>query len=173
MKDDRPIALVGARGSGKTTVGRVLAVRLGLDFIDLDRRTSPDEPAGELLQRVGEAEFRRLEFEALGRVVDGGGPCVIATGGGVVETPQARGLLEQQTRCVWLRAEPEVLRARLALDATSRPALLGSDSLAEIPVILSRRRALYEACGMVGVEAGHGAPAEIATRVLEALESGR
>jgi len=162
------IALIGARGSGKSTVGRALSALLGLAFVDLDGETSPAEPAGSLLARVGLEEFRARELAALRRVLERAGSFVLATGGGVVETEEARALLAAGARCVWLDAPAAVLRARLAADPAPRPPLLGEDALEEIEAVLARRAGLYAGLASATVDAT-GPPERVARDAAGAL----
>lgn len=144
----RPLALVGLRASGKSTVGRALAERLGRPYIDLDDALAESfggegESAGGVLRRVGEPRFRELEREVLRvALVRSDGP-VIGTGGGVVERADNRADLSSLGRVVWLRASPDVLVARLAADATDRPPLTELDAVAEVHALAARRGPLY------------------------------
>lgn len=151
--DGRPIALVGLRASGKTTLGRRLAAELRRAFVDLDeevaredaalRGTAATRAAGEILAQDGEARFRDVEERALERVLSRAESLVIATGGGVVERARNRLLLRTRARCVWLHVPVEELQRRMRADPTPRPALLGVDPIEEVPRIAERRRALY------------------------------
>ncbi len=147
-----PIALVGLRCSGKSTIGRELARQLSVPFLDLDDEVAliaGAESAGAVLEEMGLETFRRLESRALERVLTEarrpGGVGVLATGGGVVESPVNRQWLALSTRCVWLRAELEVLRERLRSDPTSRPSLTGADPADELQLLRDRRAPLFEA----------------------------
>ncbi len=142
----RPVALVGLRCSGKTSVGRRLAELRGWPFVDLDDRTAARggaTSAGELFAAVGVEAFRRLEAEALDEVLDGGVPCILATGGGVVETARCRARLAAETTVVWLTADPVVLGRRLRADPTLRPSLTGADPADELAALLQRRAPLF------------------------------
>jgi shikimate kinase len=150
----RSLALIGMRGSGKSSVGARVAERLGRPFVDLDlalaalaeREGESGEPAsaGDLLARLGEARFRELEARALRELLEPAPCLVLATGGGVVLREDNRALLGRSSLCVWLRAEPALLAARIAADPQARPALLGTDPLSELTEILERRTPLYE-----------------------------
>ncbi len=153
--DPRPIALVGLRASGKTTLGRLLAEKLGRVFVDLDEEVSREDaalrasevlrPAGEILATEGEPKFRDLEERALERVLSRTEPLVLATGGGVVERAKNRLLLRTRARCLWLQVPVEELQRRMRVDPTVRPALLGRDPIAEVPEIATRRDAWFRA----------------------------
>src|SRR4051794_3988562 len=114
-------------GSGKTTVGPLLAARLGSRFVDLDAVvvTVSGQDVAQIFASEGEAGFRRRELAALSDLVAAGDPVVVATGGGLVTTPEARDLLRGLT-CVWLDAPVETLLTRLHGEAAGRP-LLAAD----------------------------------------------
>ncbi len=168
------VALIGLRGSGKSSVGRALAELLGAPFVDLDRELDAGagpgaEPAGELLARLGEAVFRRLELEALERVAARAGAQVLATGGGVIETRPAVELLGRAYTCVWLRAPQVELERRIAGDATLRPRLEGKSLAEELERLATRRGPCYQELARVVVDTQGRAPLEIARHVAELL----
>jgi len=125
------VYLAGFMGSGKTTVARMLADRLGWDFIDLDAEIEAAENAtiAQLFESRGEPEFRRIETEALRkimRVIERGMPSVIALGGGSFAQPVNAELLENHGISIWLDCKFETIEARIdndarILEAESRP----------------------------------------------------
>jgi len=139
---DRPLWLVGMMGSGKSTIGRIAADRLGVPFLDTDEtvvaRLGSSIPA--VWAEWGEEGFRRFESEELTKAAMSG-PCVVATGGGAVIEPDNVTLMRRTGTVVWLAARPEVLAERLQ-DGTGRP-LLASNPLDELRRILSEREPLY------------------------------
>jgi len=178
-----PIALLGLRCAGKSSVGRPLARLLGLPFLDLDeeivrwgvRSGEPPEAtgsAGALLARIGVPRFRAYESEVLRRVLEPAQSLVLATGGGVVERTDNRRWLARSARCIWLSVPPEILAERLRRDPAERPGLLGADPLAEIPALLERRAPHYLALAERVVDAGEADPAELARRLAEGLAAG-
>lgn len=174
------LALVGLRCSGKTTVGRLLAERQGVPFVDLDdallqlARLDPElavhPGAGALLLAVGEPRFRELELAALERVLADEAACVLATGGGVVETERARELLRQHALCVRLHAAPRTLAARLRADPTRRPSLTGADPADELVELAARRDPLYAALAPWGLDTGSFPPQELAAQLQSGLD---
>src|SRR5687767_14074695 len=128
------IALLGLRGAGKTTIGKRLARRLRVPFVELDRRV--EESAGLSLDEIfslhGEAYYRRLERETLERVLADERPLVIATGGGVVTSPETYALLRQRTVTFWLRASASDHWARVLEQGDRRPMAGRDEGLADL-----------------------------------------
>lgn len=207
------LALVGLRGSGKTTLGRTCARRLAVPFVDLDavleslgptlvRLGGPPagpQPVGQLLERLGPELFRWLESRALGGLLVGPAdqerpdaapdrralagwdesrariailrrslapPCVLATGGGVVERGANRRMLEERAHVVWLDAPTPVLRARLERDPTERPALEGRSAISEIEAVRARREPWYVDVADAVLHTD-GEPADLARRLAD------
>jgi len=143
------LVLIGARGSGKTTLGREFADRVGLAFRDLDAELAAAggaSSAGELLAARGEAAFRAAESALFVAALEAApqGPSVWATGGGLLTSSVARVALAAarasgRARCVWLTARPETLAERVAGDPTVRPALFAGGSSGEGPLAEARR----------------------------------
>jgi shikimate kinase len=109
----RSIVLVGMMGAGKSSIGRRLASRLGIPFIDAD--TEIESAAGmtipEIFEKHGEPYFRAGEARVIARLLDNG-PQVLATGGGAVMDPQTRALIGQKGISIWLKADIDVLLKR-------------------------------------------------------------
>lgn len=178
----KKLALVGLRCCGKSTVGRMLAERMRLRFVDLDvllaERWSRElglQPtaAGDLLAAHGIETFREREAAILQEYgiapTDG---LVMATGGGCVENPSNRKLLIEHTTCIWLRADPELLAARQAEDSTPRPALTDEEDPAlEMRSLAVRREPLFSAVADIVVECGELDPEQLTAEVARRLES--
>jgi XRE family aerobic/anaerobic benzoate catabolism transcriptional regulator len=139
------IALLGLRGAGKSTIGRRLARRLRLPFVELDRRV--EEAAGLSLDEIfalhGQDYYRRLEREALDRVLEEDRPCVTAAGGGVVTSPETYALLRRRARTVWLRAHAEDHWNRVVQQGDRRPMADNPEAMAELRRLLAARQPLY------------------------------
>ena len=164
-------------GSGKSTVGRILAERYGTAFVDLDRRIEHlfGATVGELFER-GEPYFRARERDALVSLLAEPGlrgqPVVVATGGGAVLDEANRVDMGRAGHCVYLRVEPAALAARLGCEERQTRPLLEAATAgqleAELTELLGRRQASYDACDFV-VDAD-APPEVVARRVASALE---
>jgi shikimate kinase len=169
---DRPIALVGLMGAGKTTVGRRLATVLGLAFVDADAEI--EKAAGmrvtEIFERLGEPEFRRGERRVIERLLDGP-PLVLATGGGAFVQTATRELLQAKALTVWLRADLDVLMRRV-LRRDTRPLLRGPDPRAVMSNLMAARYPLY-ADADITVDSDAGPQIATVEAVLRALSARR
>lgn len=137
------LVLVGLMGAGKSTVGRRLAVRLGMPFVDADAEI--EEAAAlsiaEIFERHGEPHFRDGERRVIARLIDGT-PKVIATGGGAFINPETRALILAEALAVWLDADLDVLADRVSRRDT-RPLLRGKDARAVLGELAGVRNPIY------------------------------
>jgi XRE family transcriptional regulator, aerobic/anaerobic benzoate catabolism transcriptional regulator len=146
LEPGRPvIALLGLRGAGKTTIGRRLAHKLRIPFVELDRRVEKVSglPLGEIFRLHGESYYRRLEREALGLQLQGGGAVVLATGGGIVTAAETFAELRRRTVTVWLKARPEDHWTRVVQQGDRRPLEARPQAMIELRRLLAAREALY------------------------------
>jgi Shikimate kinase len=159
------ITLTGFMGSGKTTVGKVLADFLGCPFMDLDdlivKKAGKSIP--EIFAQDGEPAFRQLEARLLRQTVEKytENTVVLALGGGAVTAPASASLLREKTVCIYLRATLETLLARLEGETAGRP--LADASLADR---LAAREPLYEETAHVIIDTDGLTPEEVAARLL-------
>jgi len=154
--------LVGMMGSGKSTVGPVVAEKCGLGFVDLDSEIERTRRKSiEALFTDG--EFREAESAQLRSVA--GAAAVVACGGGAVLDTDNRSLMRDSGCVVWLQAPPEILAERIA-SGSGRP-LLGDDAAADLTRLSAERTAAYGESAHVAVDAA-GDPGEVAERVVEA-----
>jgi shikimate kinase len=141
---DRPIVLIGLMGVGKSTVGKRLAARLHLPFVDADHEI--EEAAGltipEIFARFGEAEFRDGERRVIARLVDGS-PKVIATGGGAFMQPDTRALILEKGIAIWLDADLDVLAERVSRREGSRPLLKDRNAREVLADLAAVRNPVY------------------------------
>ena len=141
----RRIALVGLRGAGKSTLGRMLAQHLGWPFIELDRRVEEDYGASipDLIEMAGMATFRRQERSALERVTAEHEAAVITTAGGIVSNPETYAALLRRTHTVWVKARPDEHMSRVMAQGDFRPMAQNRAAMADLVAILEARRADY------------------------------
>jgi shikimate kinase len=167
---DRPIVLVGLMGVGKSTVGRRLARRLGLQFVDSD--AAIEDAAGlspaEVFERYGEHDFRDGERRLVARLVDDGVVRVIATGGGAYIDPRTRELLNDRAITIWLDAPVEILAERTSRRDT-RAQLRTGDPKATLERLSDERRSSYEQAH-IHVKSGAGAHKDVVDSILRALD---
>lgn len=140
---ERSIVLVGLMGAGKTTVGRRLAQRLGLDFVDADIEIerAAGETIPEIFERHGEAAFREGERRVIARLLDEG-PKVLATGGGAFMDVTTRQNITARGTSIWLRADLEVLMRRVSR-RNNRPLLKQGDPRATMERLINERYPVY------------------------------
>jgi len=143
--DERPIALLGLRGAGKSTLGEKLSQALGVPFVELDREVEKEAGAalGEVFAMYGQDAYRRFERRALERVLAQGERAVIATGGSLVTDSATYKLLLERCFCIWLKASPEEHMARVIAQGDMRPFKGRSAALDEIKKLLEDRNRLY------------------------------
>jgi len=141
----RRIALVGLRGAGKSTLGRMLARHLGWPLIELDRLVEEDYGASipDLIEMAGTATFRRHERSALDRVITAHDAAVITTAGGIVANQESYALLLRRTHTVWIKARPEDHMSRVMAQGDFRPMAQNREAMADLVAILEARRADY------------------------------
>jgi shikimate kinase len=167
---DRPIVLVGLMGAGKSTVGRRLARRLDLPFVDSDDaiEDAAGYSAAELFDRYGDADFRDGERRLVARLIDGS-VRVIATGGGAYVDPRTRQLLNERAITIWLDAPLDVLTERTGRRDT-RP-LLRNDDRAGTLSRLSEERGPAYAEAHIRIRSGDGAHGQVVDSILAAIEA--
>jgi shikimate kinase len=171
----RRLFLVGLRGTGKTTVGRMLAAERNWAFADTDEflQRQWGTTIAEMFAAVGEAVFRKREstlFHDLSQADD----VVIATGGGIVLDARNRYILQTKGLCIWLTGEPETLWRRLMTDPAtrdSRPRLTGQSGLNEVWCLAKEREPLYREVAHLTVSTEGRSPEEVVSAILSAWPS--
>ena len=167
--------LIGYRGTGKTTVGRILANRLGWGFIDADDRVeaAAGRTIAEIFATEGEPGFRDRESAALAELTTVTRH-VVATGGGVIHRPTNRAILRSGF-VVWLVATPEAAFDRLRSDATTaarRPNLTPKGGLDEVRALIAAREPLYRECADCVIDTEGQSPDAVASAILLAWNGG-
>ncbi len=165
---DRPIILVGLMGSGKTRVGRRLAERLDLPFVDTDHEIEAEtgKTIAELFAHIGEPAFREGERRTIARLMRQPAS-IVATGGGAFMDPQTRANMLELGLVVWLRADLATLVARTAR-SNKRPLLQGVDRTAKLAELMVLRYPTYGEAHLT-VDSLHGPVEQTVNAVLAAL----
>ncbi len=168
----RGVALIGYRGTGKSTVGQILADGLNRRFVDADHEI--EARTGRSIRAVfadwGEAVFRDWEEKTLAELTSTFPEAVIATGGGVVLRETNRRRIREFGFVVWLRADPAELARRLATDErglAGRPPLTTAGTLTEIAQVLEQRLRLYDELADAVIETGGKTPDEVVGAIFD------
>ncbi|MHC4179138.1 MAG: shikimate kinase [Planctomycetota bacterium] len=168
------LILIGYRATGKTTLARLLAGRLGWDWIDAD--VEIERRVGKSIARIfaeeGEPAFRDIEAEVIA------GLCrrdrlVLAAGGGAPMRQESRRAMRDSGKVVWLVARPETILTRMSDDATTpgrRPNLTDRGPLEEITHLLARREPIYRESAHMVVDTEGKTPERLVAEILERLE---
>ena len=164
----RPLVLVGLMGVGKTTVGRRLARRMNIPFVDAD--TEIEKAAGcsisDIFEFHGEATFREGERRVIKRILEGA-PKVISTGGGAFIDPETRSRIRSKALSIWLRADLETILKRVKRN-NNRPLLAGADPGTTLRRLMAERDPIYAEADLV-VDSGDTAIDKVVDAILDAL----
>lgn len=172
----RTIALIGLRGSGKTTVGRILADLLDAECIDADELIQRESglSISEIFEHEGEEGFRRREREVIARIASSP-PAVVSVGGGAVLDASNRKALAEVATVVWLTAPTQVLWERISTDpktAESRPSLTDLSGVAELERLGAQRGEKYKEAADLVIDTGALSPRQVAQAIIDKLGEG-
>jgi XRE family aerobic/anaerobic benzoate catabolism transcriptional regulator len=170
----RPIALLGLRGAGKTTIGRRLARRLRVPFVELDRRIedAAELTLSEVFSLHGEDYYRRLERDVLESVLADPAPIVLATGGGLVTASDTYARLRRSAVTIWLRASPEEHWNRVVRQGDRRPMADHPQAMADLRALLAAREPLYATADHL-VDTSHVPVDKVVERIHHLLAADR
>jgi XRE family transcriptional regulator, aerobic/anaerobic benzoate catabolism transcriptional regulator len=170
------IALIGLRGAGKSTLGKMLAKKIGWSFVELNKEIEAQNglSVAEIIALYGQEGFRRMEQAALGQLLARKELMVLATGGGIVSEPLTFDLILSSFYTIWLKAEPEEHMARVRRQGDLRPMADDRSAMAELRTILLSREPLYARASAVVDTAGltvDNAAARLSDAVAPVLRS--
>ncbi len=165
------IYLIGYRGSGKSTLGKIISEKLNFEFTDTDdliikaeRKTIP-----EIFEKAGESYFRKIESDAL-KKISGRKNLVVSTGGGIILNEKNRALMRKTGFCVYLKADTDILFRRIEGDG-NRPPLTKLPPREEVDHILSLRIPLYTELAELSLDTGEFSAGECAEKIIQALKT--
>lgn len=169
----RTLALVGLMGAGKSSVGKRLALALGVPFRDADEEIvkAAGETIPEIFAHHGEAEFRRGERRVIARLLTAEPPHVLATGGGAFMDPETRALMKERAFTIWLRADLDTLMRRVGR-RDDRPLLKGDDPRAVMERLMAARYPIYAEADLV-IDSDDGPHQRTVEAIIAALETRR
>ena len=170
------IALIGLRGAGKSTLGKLLAKTIGWNFVELNKEIERQNglSVSEIINLYGQEGFRRMEQAALAQLLARKELMVLATGGGIVSEPLTFDLILKSFYTIWLKAEPEEHMARVRRQGDLRPMADDRSAMAELRNILKSREPLYARANAVVDTAGlsvEAAAARLGDAVAPVIES--
>jgi shikimate kinase len=171
-KPQKTIVLVGLMGAGKSSVGRILAAKLAIPFIDSDDEV--EKAAGcsieDIFDIYGEAAFRDVEERVIERLLNGP-PVILASGGGAFMNPRTRERIAEHATSIWLRANLTVLERRTRRRAAGRPLLKGTDPSEKLKQLIKERYPVYEQADII-IESIDETPEKTADKILQELTDG-
>src|SRR4029077_19659005 len=164
------IALIGLRGAGKSTLGRILAKKIGWSFVELNKEIERENglSVAEIIALYGQEGFLRMEQAALGQLLARKEPMVLATGGGIVSEPLTFDLILSSFYTIWLKAEPDEHMARVRGQGDLRPMADDRSAMTELRNILVSREPLYARANAVVDTAGLSVE-DAGARLIEAV----
>jgi len=165
----RHVALAGFMASGKSTIGRKLARRLGWPFRDTDALiVRKHGPIAEIFAREGEAAFRRYESDAIAAAFEDAGPAVVSLGGGALTVASNRTLVREHAHCIFIKVSPEQILARVRRSREPRPVLGARPTLLGIKELYAQRMAEYERAELI-VEASRRSDGKVVAEIVQWL----
>jgi shikimate kinase len=170
------LVLIGYRGTGKSTVARLIAEKLVWPWFDADAQIESlsGKSIAQIFSDEGEEAFRDWESRVIADLVQQD-RCVLALGGGAVMRPANRAALARQSKVVWLRASPETLWQRIQQDrstAERRPNLTAQGGITEIIATLDARNPIYRECAQLEVDTQGKTPQQVADAILAQWDLG-
>lgn len=170
------LTLIGLRGTGKSTIGRLIGQRLDWPFVDVDGELERREgrSIATIFETDGEPTFRQLEEALLAELLQSEASAVIAAGGGAILNEQSRERMRAAGPVAWLTASVDVLSKRLTDDektSSQRPSLTGQAVAEEIETVLKARRLFYQRTATITVPAGDESPDHLADDIITRLRA--
>ncbi len=188
-KEPEIVFLIGYRGSGKTTVGKLVADKLKMKLYDSDKRVeaAAGKTIADIFAQKGEATFRQMEAKIIAKIIVNhqnsaknkktkSGGCIVSLGGGAPMHEASRQLFGGHGKCVWLRGKPETLWKRISADESTkdtRPDLTAEGGLGEVESMLALRSSTYDECADHIIDVDDLSPEEVADQIADWLDESR
>ncbi len=168
--DGRSIVFLGMMGCGKSAIGKMVARRLGLAFVDADTEIelAAGRAVSDIFEEYGEEEFRRLEEKVIERILENG-PVLLALGGGAFMAEPTRNIISKYGLSVWLKADLELLLERVGRRPNKRPLLKKANPKEILTNLLEIREPIY-AKAELHIESKGGTKSEMRNVVMDALD---
>lgn len=168
--DGRSIVFLGMMGCGKSAIGKMVARRLGLEFVDADTEIelAAGRAVADIFAEYGEEEFRRLEEKVISRVLENG-PVLLALGGGAFMAEPTRDIIAKHGLSVWLKADLELLLERVGRRPNKRPLLKNGNPREILSNLLEIREPVY-AKAELHIESKGGTKSDMRNIVMDALD---
>ncbi|SPF81618.1 helix-turn-helix transcriptional regulator [Pseudoprimorskyibacter insulae] len=167
----RRICLIGLRGAGKSTLGAMAGAKMGVPFVELNREIEDHSgmPVNEVMALYGQEGYRRLESQAVERVIAMHDTMILAVAGGIVADPDTYNLLLSRFHTIWVKASPDEHMSRVRAQGDTRPMAGNPEAMEQLKVILRSREALYERAH-AQLDTSGRAPEESLERLLALIE---
>ena len=168
--DGRSLVLIGMMGCGKSAIGKMLARKLGLDFVDADVEIelAAGRAVSDIFAEYGEEEFRRLEEKVIERILENG-PVLLALGGGAFMAEPTRKIVSKYGLSIWIKADLELLFERVGRRPNKRPLLKNGDPKEILENLLKVREPVY-AKAELHIESKSGTKSDMRNVILNALD---
>ncbi|MFO7929526.1 MAG: shikimate kinase [Candidatus Humimicrobiaceae bacterium] len=168
--DFKNLSLIGFMGSGKSTVGKLLAERLDFLFIDTDRiiEIKEKKPISEIFKEKGEKYFRDVESEVIRKIYRNKN-CIFACGGGAILTEENFKVIKKSSKIIYLKVSPSEILKRVG-NSKDRPLLQSKDKMKRVKALLGKRKGLYEKCADIIVDTDKKETEEVVNEIIERVK---
>ncbi len=168
--DFKNLSLIGFMGSGKSTVGKLLAEKLGFLFIDIDRiiEIKEKKPISKIFKEKGEKYFRDVESEVIRKIYRNKN-CIFACGGGAILKGENFKVIKKLSKIIYLKVSPSEILKRVG-NSKDRPLLQSKDKMKRVKALLKKRKEIYEKCADIIVDTDKKEKEEVVSEIIERVK---